>query len=79
MVFRSRHRVISLLAVGLAVAAALARPQAQSGPLAIDRVSLSNDLSTLYIWGDHFGAAPVVTIVSQGSLSATVLPSGDSV
>ena len=40
----------------------------------IERVSLSSDFSLLYIWGNHFGTAPIVTLATIPRLDAMVTP-----
>lgn len=78
--FRKHLRTSAIVAgVALAVAATSVQAQ-QTAVVAINRVSISSDSTTLFIFGEHFGAvAPAVTINGQTLAGVAVDPAGTTI
>lgn len=71
----SKLKVLWVIALAVGLAATYARVRAQ-GAVTIDRVSVSTNGAIVFVWGNNFGTAPVVTIATRTAPSVIVTPSG---
>ena len=78
-VFSWRLGVTIALATLLAITFTLARVGAEPGAVTIARVTLSADGSTLFIYGDQFGAAPIVSVGGARALDIVVDSTGTAI